>query len=410
LLFNQSSTIRALFQQIKTHIAQHVKERIAVPYAMDQPFINYHAIKNGMCENQTLKPHVALFEDVDHPPNEDTAAICHFSFPIGNFAHKYGRMRRYFTTMLDHVVTPATPNRVCNVIGRTYSWGTGILHFINDATLATTWGNGTYAVLDKNRVRVTWNNYYHVIEFTNEGRDYVGVRTFPSDFGICVGTELAPANPPPTFNGTKPTPLCSIMEKHGSDKGSLTMRNRHNYTTLYYELLKSWRLRELRVFELGLGTNFTDVKSNMGSNGKPGASLRGWAEFFPNARIFGADIDKRVLFQEDRIQTFYCDQLDPVAIKGMWLQKDLKEGFDLIVEDGLHEYAANVCFFENSIRKLKPGGIYSIEDIRSQDLALFVKKLNEWRSTYTDFSFHLACIDHAHNKHDNNLLLVTRHV
>ena len=408
LLFKPSSAIRTLFQQIRDHVAQHVKEGAAVPYAMDQPFINYHAIKNDMCENQTLKPYVALFEDVDHPPNEDTAAICHFSFPIGNFAHKYGRMKRYFTAMLD-VAAATTTNRVCDVIGRTYSWGTGILHFINDTTLATTWGNGTYTVLDKNRMRVTWNNYYHVIEFTNEGRDYVGVRTFPSDFGVCVGTELTSVSPPPPFNRTKPTPLCSIMEKHGSDKGSLTMRNRHNYTTLYYELLKKWRLRELRVFELGLGTNFTDVKSNMGSDGKPGASLRGWAEFFPNARIFGADIDKRVLFQEDRIQTFYCDQLDPVTIKGMWLQKDLKEGFDLIVEDGLHEYAANVCFFENSIRKLKPGGIYSIEDIRSQDLSLFVKKLDEWRNTYTDFSFHLACIDHAHNKHDNNLLLVTRH-
>jgi hypothetical protein len=32
-------------------------------------------------------------------------------------------------------------------------------------------------------------------------------------------------------------------------------------------------------------------------------------------RLFmGADIDRDVLFKEDRIDTFYCDQLDRVAI------------------------------------------------------------------------------------------------
>ena len=49
--------------------------------------------------------------------------------------------------------------------------------------------------------------------------------------------------------------------------------------------------------------------------GKPGASLRVWRDYFPNAIIYGADIDKDILFAEERIKTFYIDQLDPVAIK-----------------------------------------------------------------------------------------------
>ena len=31
----------------------------------------------------------------------------------------------------------------------------------------------------------------------------------------------------------------------------------------------------------------------MGKQGKPGASLRTWREFFPNAQVIGIDIDKK---------------------------------------------------------------------------------------------------------------------
>ena len=67
----------------------------------------------------------------------------------------------------------------------------------------------------------------------------------------------------------------------------------------------------LNIFELGLGTNNTDVAYNMGPSGRPGASLKSWKEFLPNSMIYGADIDKIVLFNEDRIKTFYCDQTNP---------------------------------------------------------------------------------------------------
>ena len=49
----------------------------------------------------------------------------------------------------------------------------------------------------------------------------------------------------------------------------------------------------------------------MGINGKPGASLYGWSDFFPNSKIFGADIDINILFRTERIKTYYCDQLNP---------------------------------------------------------------------------------------------------
>ena len=57
----------------------------------------------------------------------------------------------------------------------------------------------------------------------------------------------------------------------------------------------------------------------MTANGKPGASLRVWRDFFPNAKIYGGDIDKETLFIEDRISTYYVDQFENSTIKKKWI-------------------------------------------------------------------------------------------
>ena len=186
------------------------------------------------------------------------------------------------------------------------------------------------------------------------------------------------------FYVNKPTPLCEIMGRNKSDKGSINIRNSwHNYTTFYYSIFKDIADKKLRIFELGLGTNDVNIKSNMGVNGRPGASLYGWAEFFKNSQIFGADIDKNILFNTERIHTFYCDQTKPEDIKNMWDSEELlKDNFDIIIEDGLHEPNANVCFFENSIHKLKNGGYYIIEDVATDKRELYENIIKEWKVKY----------------------------
>lgn len=159
------------------------------------------------------------------------------------------------------------------------------------------------------------------------------------------------------------TELCEIMGKHGSDKGNEDLARSHNYTTVYHKLFKKLKNQPINFFELGLGTNNESVPSHMTNSGQPGASLHGWSKFFPYANVFGADIDKGILFQTDRVKTFYCDQTNPKIIDKMWSSDALKNiEFDIIIEDGYHEHAAQICFFENSIHKLKSGGYYVIED------------------------------------------------
>ena len=199
--------------------------------------------------------------------------------------------------------------------------------------------------------------------------------------------------------------LCTIMHKYGSDKGAPNNTGWHNYTTFYHALFSPIRNESLRVFELGLGTNNISLPSNMGANGKPGASLRAWREYFPNASVFGADIDKDILFNEDRIRTFYCDQLSPEIIKNMWTDSDLVDEFDIIIEDGLHTFEANKCFFENSIHKLKKRGVYIIEDINRESFDKINEEVEKWKDIYSSLIFRFIEIP-GHNTWDNNLLVI----
>jgi len=209
------------------------------------------------------------------------------------------------------------------------------------------------------------------------------------------------------FNEKESTQLCEIMGRQGSDKGSIYItKSYHNYTTFYYSIFKELRYNKLRVFELGLGTNNVNLPSNMGANGVPGASLYGWCEFFPNSNIFGADIDSNILFNTDKIKTFYCDQRNPEIIKNMWNHPSLQENFDIIIEDGLHTFEANVIFFENSIHKLKANGYFIIEDICVDNFKLFNNKIKEWESKYKDCLFKLLTIRSSVNNIDNTLLVV----
>jgi len=211
------------------------------------------------------------------------------------------------------------------------------------------------------------------------------------------------------------TELCEIMGRNKSDKGNRDLTRTHNYTTIYSKLFQSLRDKPINIFELGLGTNNINLPSNMGINGRPGASLYGWSEFFPKAKIYGADIDKDILFNEDRIKTFYCNQLDPGVICDMWGEKELKDKqFDIIIEDGLHVLDAQICFFENSIHKVRDGGYYIIEDFNHglpfQKMCETFKKFKS-NNKYTDLDvsiYQLPATSPVQQKNGNNALVIIK--
>ena len=204
-------------------------------------------------------------------------------------------------------------------------------------------------------------------------------------------------------NAFAPTKTCRVMTKYGSDKGRL-----HNYTTVYSALFEDRGDQSLKLFELGLGTNDPDLPSSMGVFGAPGASHRGWRELFPHAFVYGADIDRRILFQEDRIKTFYCNQLDPASIHELWSQPELQGGADIIIEDGLHTFEANDTFLQESLDQLRPGGILVTEDILWGDVEKWYGRLESvYAKKYPTYEFAIVVLPHGHHQ-DHNMLVVRR--
>jgi SAM-dependent methyltransferase len=157
--------------------------------------------------------------------------------------------------------------------------------------------------------------------------------------------------------------LKTFFDDYGSDKSTI-----HNYHHLYGPILKN-RSEIKAILEIGMGTNFVDVVSNMGAEGTPGASLRAFRDFLPNAQIFGADIDKRILFQEERISTYYVDQLDLATLNH--LAAETPNDFDLIIDDGLHSPTANIAVLSFAIKKVRIGGWIVIEDIPDKALPVW---------------------------------------
>ena len=157
--------------------------------------------------------------------------------------------------------------------------------------------------------------------------------------------------------------LKAAFDSFGSDKS--TGRNYHH---LYGEILKDTDAVSC-VLEIGLGTNHLDVVSNMGAQGMPGASLRAFRACLPKAAILGADIDRRVLFQEERIGTFHVDQTDLASLEA--LARNVPDAIDLIIDDGLHSPNANLAVLAFGLPKLKNGGWLVIEDIPERAVPLW---------------------------------------
>ena len=194
--------------------------------------------------------------------------------------------------------------------------------------------------------------------------------------------------------------LTNLMNKYGSDKGG--KNNHHNYSLFYSEVFGTKRKLIKNFLEVGLGTNNTSIPSNMGESGKPLASLMAWRDYFPNANIFGADIDKEILKNDNRIKTCFVDQTDPVTISEMFKNFGVDK-YDIIIEDGLHEYNANITFFENSISYLSSDGIFIIEDIYYKDIKKFKKYFSN-----TNYNFSIIELYHSKNIANNCLIKITK--
>lgn len=192
--------------------------------------------------------------------------------------------------------------------------------------------------------------------------------------------------------------LTSIMNRYGSDKGN----GHHNYTSYYSFLFDKRRFDKLNILEIGIGSINSSIPSNMcGTKGKyqPGASLRGWRDYFENSQIFGCDIDKEILFTDRNITTFYFDQKGEDKLEKY-------DSFDIIIDDGLHHFPTNLNVMKSLLYKIKPGGYYVIEDIINHEYD--PDAVSQVFKDLDGYNYEFIRLDNPRNNIDNNLLVVKR--
>mgnify|MGYP006143864881 CR=1 FL=1 len=105
--------------------------------------------------------------------------------------------------------------------------------------------------------------------------------------------------------------IAKLCELHKSDKGYVNYNlaapysefKPHNYANYYFDLFGDIKNEVKLVFECGIGSLDENVISNMKERGTiPGASLKVWRDYFKNAFIFGADIDKKLCLTKKEYQ------------------------------------------------------------------------------------------------------------
>lgn len=166
--------------------------------------------------------------------------------------------------------------------------------------------------------------------------------------------------------------LTELANYYGSDKGTIgpsATWSAHNYTDVYEAYLEGYRQSPLAVLEIGLGVTGDRWKTNIvqGRNAQGGASLRMWYDYFPQAKIYGIDINEGAYLNNDRIMTFVADQGRVDDLEAFTAATG-DVAFDVIVDDGSHRPDHQQVALSYFFPKLKAGGLYFIEDLLANGL------------------------------------------
>jgi len=162
-------------------------------------------------------------------------------------------------------------------------------------------------------------------------------------------------------------------EGHG-DKGTA-----HTYIDEYEKLLGQYR-ENSTVLEIGICQ---------------GESLKMWEEYFINSNVYGIDITDQYikdLIAENKYNIIIGDASSENILKHL---NDLI--FDVIIDDGSHLINDQINSFNILKNRMKPNGIYIIEDVNNLDSTI---------DTYKKLHNNVEIIDNRHIKNRVDDVLV----
>jgi hypothetical protein len=152
------------------------------------------------------------------------------------------------------------------------------------------------------------------------------------------------------------TELCQLGIKYPTDKSAYAIHNdngghRHAYMAIYDLLFMPMKYKSIRLLEVGILNNM---------------SMKCWRDYFVNATLFGFDNNYDLLSEARKSElknTYYheIDVTDERSIKTALLLTG--GGFDIIIEDSLHDVKHNFDVSKEAYKYLNCGGYLILEDL-----------------------------------------------
>ena len=162
-------------------------------------------------------------------------------------------------------------------------------------------------------------------------------------------------------------------EGHG-DKGTA-----HTYIDEYEKLLDEYR-KNSTVLEIGICR---------------GESLKMWDEYFINSEVYGIDITD--IYIKDLINENKYNIIIGNATSNDILNQLSDLTFDVIIDDGSHLIDDQINSFNILKNRMKPNGIYIIEDVNNLDSTI---------DRYKELHNNVDIIDNRHIKNRIDDVLV----
>jgi hypothetical protein len=146
------------------------------------------------------------------------------------------------------------------------------------------------------------------------------------------------------FFDNSPNDLDRLAHQFGSDKGL----QQHGYTRIYHRYFSHLQERAFTFVEIGVAN---------------GSSLKMWEVYFPQAKIFGIDINPACKqFESERSTVLIGDQSD---IKFLGEAVNESGPVDVLIDDGGHTMRQQQTTLSEMFKHISPGGVYIIEDLHT---------------------------------------------
>lgn len=182
------------------------------------------------------------------------------------------------------------------------------------------------------------------------------------------------------MTGRAPRPdLTELADRHGSDKGS----GKHRYSELYEMLFRPFRDRAITILEMGLLIGGPEHGAGADRATRDLPSIRMWLDYFPRARVLGLDVSDFGWFAHDRFRFVRCDMDDPAQIAAA---AAAMPALDIVIDDASHASHHQQDAFLALFPRLRPGGLYVIEDLRWQPEAYERPGITKTAALFRGFS------------------------